>query len=127
MDFVQKYKIAMNAYIPIFKDATILHKIHWLFSSQDPHQDIKVLLARYESNPESEAQLKLLLPHIISSFGGNKSVIETIEELKKHQSSTDSNGMVIVILFAYGILKYSDTVIVVYIKYYCLKSSLSIV
>lgn len=59
--------------------------------SQDPHQDIKVLLARYESNPDSEAQLKLLLPEIISSFGGNKSVIEIIEELKKHQSSTDSN------------------------------------
>ncbi|XP_061344923.1 3-hydroxyisobutyryl-CoA hydrolase-like protein 3, mitochondrial isoform X4 [Gastrolobium bilobum] len=59
--------------------------------SQDPHQDIKVLLARYESNPESEAQLKLLLPQIISSFGGNISVTETIEELKKHQSSTDPN------------------------------------
>ncbi|KAI4347153.1 hypothetical protein L6164_007994 [Bauhinia variegata] len=57
--------------------------------SQDPHQDIKVLLARYESNPESEAQLKLLLPQIISSFGQNKSVAETFEELKKHQSSTD--------------------------------------
>lgn len=59
--------------------------------SQDPHQDIKVLLARYESNPDSEAQLKLLLPEIISSFGGNKSVIEIIEELKKYQLSTDSN------------------------------------
>ncbi|KAL2342506.1 hypothetical protein Fmac_003791 [Flemingia macrophylla] len=59
--------------------------------SQDPHQDIKVLLARYESNPESEAQLKLLLPQIISSFGGNKSVTEIIEELKEHQSSTDPN------------------------------------
>ncbi|KAL2648896.1 hypothetical protein AAZV13_05G199000 [Glycine max] len=59
--------------------------------SQDPHQDIKVLLARYESNPESEAQLKLLLPQIVSTFGGNKSVTEIIEELKKHQSSTDPN------------------------------------
>ncbi|XP_020220580.1 3-hydroxyisobutyryl-CoA hydrolase-like protein 3, mitochondrial isoform X3 [Cajanus cajan] len=59
--------------------------------SQDPHQDIKVLLARYESNPESEAQLKLLLPQIISSFGGNKSVTEIIKELKEHQSSTDPN------------------------------------
>ncbi|KAG4999230.1 hypothetical protein JHK87_020302 [Glycine soja] len=60
-------------------------------SSQDPHQDIKVLLARYESNPESEAQLKLLLPQLVSTFGGNKSVTEIIEELKKHQSSTDPN------------------------------------
>ncbi|KAK7251589.1 hypothetical protein RIF29_34914 [Crotalaria pallida] len=59
--------------------------------SQDPHQDIKVLLARHESNPDSEAQLKLLLPQIISSFGANKSIIETIEELKQHQSSTDPN------------------------------------
>ncbi|KAE9613932.1 putative 3-hydroxyisobutyryl-CoA hydrolase [Lupinus albus] len=59
--------------------------------SQDPHQDIKVLLARHESNPESEAQLKLLLPQIISSFGANKSIIQTIEELKQHQSSTDPN------------------------------------
>lgn len=73
----------------------ILHKTHWLYSSQDPHQDIKVLLARYESNPESEAQLKLLLPQIVSTFGGNKSVTEIIEELKKHQSSTDPNGMLI--------------------------------
>ncbi|KAJ1437940.1 Enoyl-CoA hydratase/isomerase, HIBYL-CoA-H type [Sesbania bispinosa] len=69
-----------------FKEALLANNF-----SQDPHQDIKVLLARYESNPESEAQLKLLLPQIISSFGGNKSVTETIEELKKHQSSSDSN------------------------------------
>ncbi|XP_050898984.1 3-hydroxyisobutyryl-CoA hydrolase-like protein 3, mitochondrial isoform X5 [Lathyrus oleraceus] len=59
--------------------------------SQDPHQDIKVLLASYESNPDSEAQLKLLLPQIISSFGRNKTVTETIKDLKQHQSSTDSN------------------------------------
>ncbi|QCD85302.1 enoyl-CoA hydratase [Vigna unguiculata] len=59
--------------------------------SQDPHQDIKLLLARFEANPESESQLKLLLPQIVSSFGGNKSVTEIIEELKNHQSSTDPN------------------------------------
>ncbi|RDX86101.1 3-hydroxyisobutyryl-CoA hydrolase-like protein 3, mitochondrial [Mucuna pruriens] len=68
-----------------FKEALLATNLY------DPHQDIKVLLARYESNPESEAQLKLLLPQIISSFGGNKSVTEIIEELKKHQSSTDPN------------------------------------
>ncbi|OIV93475.1 hypothetical protein TanjilG_18691 [Lupinus angustifolius] len=62
--------------------------------SQDPHQDIKVLLARHESNPESEAQLKLRLPQIISSFGATKSIIQTIEELKQHQSSTDPNVVV---------------------------------
>ncbi|XP_068471240.1 3-hydroxyisobutyryl-CoA hydrolase-like protein 3, mitochondrial isoform X1 [Phaseolus vulgaris] len=69
-----------------FKDALLATNF-----SQDPTQDIKVLLARYESNPESEARLKLLLPQIVSSFGGNKSVTEIIEELKKYQSSTDPN------------------------------------
>ncbi|XP_022639917.1 3-hydroxyisobutyryl-CoA hydrolase-like protein 3, mitochondrial isoform X5 [Vigna radiata var. radiata] len=69
-----------------FKDALLATNF-----SQDPHQDIKVLLARFEANPESESQLKLLLPQIVSSFGGNKSVTEIIKELKKHQSSTDPN------------------------------------
>jgi hypothetical protein len=105
MYFVQTYIITKIAYIPFIRNATILHKNHWLFSSQDPHQDIKVLLARYESNPDSESQLKLLLPQITSSFGGNKSVIETIEELKSHQSSTDSNGMLNIILYSLFKLK----------------------
>ncbi|XP_047159562.1 3-hydroxyisobutyryl-CoA hydrolase-like protein 3, mitochondrial isoform X3 [Vigna umbellata] len=69
-----------------FKDALLATNF-----SQDPHQDIKVLLARFEANPESESQLKLLLPQIVSSFGGNKSVTEIIKELKNHQSSTDPN------------------------------------
>ncbi|KAG5559389.1 hypothetical protein RHGRI_009058 [Rhododendron griersonianum] len=58
--------------------------------SEDPNEDISSLLAKYSSNPESEPQLKLLLPLIASSFGGNKSVNETIQELKKHQLSTDA-------------------------------------
>ncbi|KAJ7969642.1 3-hydroxyisobutyryl-CoA hydrolase-like protein 3, mitochondrial [Quillaja saponaria] len=58
--------------------------------SENPHENIKELLARYNTGPESEAQLKLLLPQISSSFGANKSVNETIEELKKYQSSSDS-------------------------------------
>ncbi|XP_004287075.1 PREDICTED: 3-hydroxyisobutyryl-CoA hydrolase-like protein 3, mitochondrial isoform X2 [Fragaria vesca subsp. vesca] len=57
---------------------------------QDPHEDIKTILAKFSSNPDSESQLKQLLPEITSSFGANKSVIETIEELKKHQSSSDA-------------------------------------
>ncbi|KAI8565555.1 hypothetical protein RHMOL_Rhmol03G0269300 [Rhododendron molle] len=58
--------------------------------SEDPNEDISALLAKYSSNPESEPQLKLLLPLIASSFGGNKSVNETIQELKKHQLSSDA-------------------------------------
>ena len=72
-----------------------------------------MLLARYESNPESEAPLKLLLPQIASTFGGDKSVTETIEELRKHQSSTDRNGMLVVVLFVNVavILKCPDTLL----------------
>ncbi|KAH7854328.1 hypothetical protein Vadar_012608 [Vaccinium darrowii] len=42
------------------------------------------------STPTDALYLKLLLPLITSRFGGNKSVNETIEELKKHQLSTDA-------------------------------------
>nr|POF25546.1 3-hydroxyisobutyryl-coa hydrolase-like protein 3, mitochondrial [Quercus suber] len=58
--------------------------------SEDPHQDIIALLARFSGSPESESQLKLLLPHIVSSFGANKSVNDTTEELKKHQLSGEA-------------------------------------
>lgn len=51
-----------------------------------------MILAKFSGTPDSEAQLKLLLPQITSSFGANKSVIETIEELKKHQLSSDATG-----------------------------------
>ncbi|XP_031386476.1 3-hydroxyisobutyryl-CoA hydrolase-like protein 3, mitochondrial isoform X1 [Punica granatum] len=58
--------------------------------SQDPFGEIGAFLARYSSDPGSEPQLKSLLPPISSCFSANKSVIETIEELKKHQSSSDT-------------------------------------
>ncbi|KAG6770009.1 hypothetical protein POTOM_025676 [Populus tomentosa] len=64
------------------------HSIY-ISSSNDPHQDIKALLAEYGHDPESESQLKSLLPRIISTFGPNKSVEEIIEKLKSHQLSAD--------------------------------------
>ncbi|KAL3532421.1 hypothetical protein ACH5RR_005942 [Cinchona calisaya] len=58
--------------------------------SEDPHEDIRVILAKFSSNPESEPRLKLLLPRIISTFSGSKSVQEIIEELESHQQSGDT-------------------------------------
>ncbi|KAM1046904.1 hypothetical protein ACFX13_026946 [Malus domestica] len=58
--------------------------------SQDPHQDVETAVAKFSSNPDSEAQLKNLLPRITSAFGANKSVLETIDELKKQQQSSDA-------------------------------------
>ncbi|KAK8523128.1 hypothetical protein V6N12_047659 [Hibiscus sabdariffa] len=58
---------------------------------EDPDKDLTTLLAKYSRNPASEAQLKLLLPQISSCFGADKSVGETIEELKKHQQRTEAS------------------------------------
>ncbi|KAG4189990.1 hypothetical protein ERO13_A07G003600v2 [Gossypium hirsutum] len=59
--------------------------------SEDPDKDLTTLLAKYCSNPESEAHLKLLLPQISSCFSADKSVNETIEEVKKHLQSTEAS------------------------------------
>ncbi|KAL3535778.1 hypothetical protein ACH5RR_004239 [Cinchona calisaya] len=59
--------------------------------SEDPHEDIRGILAKYSSKPESEPHLKLLLPQVISTFSGTKSVQEIIEELEKHQESSDTS------------------------------------
>ncbi|XP_022729274.1 3-hydroxyisobutyryl-CoA hydrolase-like protein 3, mitochondrial isoform X1 [Durio zibethinus] len=59
--------------------------------SEDPHMDVTTLLAKYSSNPESEANLKSFLPQITSCFSADKSVKEIIEELKKHQQSTEAS------------------------------------
>lgn len=57
--------------------------------SKDPDQDIAALVSKYSSQPESEPQLKILLPYIASTFAANKSITEMIEELRKHQQSSD--------------------------------------
>ncbi|KAI3883959.1 hypothetical protein MKX03_028595 [Papaver bracteatum] len=61
-------------------------------SSDDSHNDVKGLLAEYNTKPESDSQLELPLPHFVSSFGSCKSVIGIIEELKKLQQCTDATG-----------------------------------
>lgn len=63
-----------------------------LCSSGDPYADVEKILARYRSESESEAQLKFLLPHILSCFNTNKSVIDIIKDLKSHESSRDAGG-----------------------------------
>ncbi|KAI3923686.1 hypothetical protein MKW98_011316 [Papaver atlanticum] len=63
--------------------------LEFTFSS-DPDNDVKALVQNFSKEPESEAHLKGLLPDIVSSFDSRKSVIEIIEELKKHQLSTEA-------------------------------------
>ncbi|XP_019151244.1 PREDICTED: 3-hydroxyisobutyryl-CoA hydrolase-like protein 3, mitochondrial isoform X2 [Ipomoea nil] len=58
--------------------------------SEDPHNDIQKLLEKYSSSPDSEPRLKLLLPRIISTFGGNKTINEIMKELENHQESADT-------------------------------------
>ncbi|KAL4318345.1 hypothetical protein GQ457_18G000700 [Hibiscus cannabinus] len=59
--------------------------------SEDPDKNLTTLLAKYSSNPESEAHLKLLFPQISSCFSADKSISETVAELKKHQQSTEAS------------------------------------
>ncbi|OVA13879.1 Crotonase superfamily [Macleaya cordata] len=77
-------------YVPSRSLGSLKEDLLALNFSDDSHKDVKALLAEYSKAPESEPQLKLLLPQIVSSFGSHKSVIEIIEELKKHQQSTDA-------------------------------------
>ncbi|KAL5224427.1 hypothetical protein ABZP36_011066 [Zizania latifolia] len=58
--------------------------------TDDPHRDVETLLTGYKSKPDSAPQLEKLLPYIISSFGPDKSVAESVEELKKCSQSGDA-------------------------------------
>jgi len=58
--------------------------------TNDPHRDVESVLTGYKKAPESEPQLEKLLPHIISSFSPDKSVAESVEELKKRSQSGDA-------------------------------------
>ncbi|XP_074273854.1 3-hydroxyisobutyryl-CoA hydrolase-like protein 3, mitochondrial isoform X2 [Silene latifolia] len=57
--------------------------------SADPNEDIATLLSKFSTQPEFEPQLKLLLPHIASTFEANKSVGEIVEELKRQEENSD--------------------------------------
>lgn len=61
-------------------------------SSDDAHKDVQDLLAEHAKSLDSDAHLKILLPQIVSTFGTHKSVIQIIEELKRHQHSADAAG-----------------------------------
>lgn len=49
-------------------------------------------MTRFSADPGPDAELKMLLPHIMACFDANKSVTEIIEELNKRQSSSDAKG-----------------------------------
>ncbi|KAJ4959412.1 hypothetical protein NE237_026523 [Protea cynaroides] len=76
-------------YVPSGSLTSLKEALLALTFSDDPHKDVKALLPKYSKEPDSEAQLKFLLPQIVSSFGLEKSVIEIIGELEKHRLSTE--------------------------------------
>ncbi|KAH9327333.1 hypothetical protein KI387_007511, partial [Taxus chinensis] len=73
-----------SADLPSLKDALLQHDL-----SHDPYEAVQKLLADYCREPESESQLKALLPSITSTFCSEKSVAVSIEELTKQQVSSD--------------------------------------
>ncbi|CAH9066549.1 unnamed protein product [Cuscuta europaea] len=58
--------------------------------SEDPHHDIQKLLEKYRTTPDSEPRLRSILPRIISTFGGKKTIKEIMNELENHQDSGDT-------------------------------------
>ncbi|XP_077209899.1 3-hydroxyisobutyryl-CoA hydrolase-like protein 3, mitochondrial [Tasmannia lanceolata] len=77
-------------YVPSGNLGSLKNALLGLIFSDDTQKDVQSLLAEYAKEPKSDAQLKVRLPQIISSFGTHKSVIEIVEDLKKHQLSTDA-------------------------------------
>ncbi|XP_078432250.1 3-hydroxyisobutyryl-CoA hydrolase-like protein 4, mitochondrial isoform X2 [Wolffia australiana] len=58
--------------------------------SEDPHNDVGATLSAYSKQPETESQLRLLLPEISSSFKMHKPVKYIIEDLKELQNSSNT-------------------------------------
>ena len=82
----------------------IYEKFTIIYSLEDPHREVQATLEKYSSNPESEPRLKLLLPHIVSTFGSNKSVKEIMDELEKYQESDDATGNIYITTVTYRYL-----------------------
>lgn len=70
-------------YVPSGKLGSLKEALLTNSFSGDPYDEIETILAQYSGDLKSEAQLKLLLPHIVSCFGANKTVIETMKYLEK--------------------------------------------
>ncbi|GJM98071.1 hypothetical protein PR202_ga15046 [Eleusine coracana subsp. coracana] len=77
-------------YVPSANLGSLKESILSANFTDDPHRDVESVLTGYKKEPESEAQLGKLLPHIISCFSPNKSVAESVEELKKYGQSGDA-------------------------------------
>ncbi|KAG8094638.1 hypothetical protein GUJ93_ZPchr0012g19457 [Zizania palustris] len=77
-------------YVPSMNMGPLKESILSSIFTDDPHRDIESLLTGYKSEPDSAPQLEKLLPYIISSFGPDKSVAESAEELKKCSQSGDA-------------------------------------
>lgn len=77
-------------YVPSGNLTMLKEAILELSFSDDPHKDIGTLLSKHNKEPDSESQLKFLLPYIVTTFGGKKTVIEIYEELRRHKESADS-------------------------------------
>jgi len=77
-------------YVPSTNLASLKESLLQQDLSDDPHETVQKLLTDNHKEPESESQLKALLPAITASFSSDKSVVASIEELKKQQLSSDS-------------------------------------
>ncbi|GJN38733.1 hypothetical protein PR202_gb27802 [Eleusine coracana subsp. coracana] len=77
-------------YVPSANLGSLKESILSANFTDDPHRDVESVLTGYKKEPEPEAQLGKLLPHIISCFSPNKSVAESVEELKKYDQSGDA-------------------------------------
>lgn len=51
---------------------------------------VQSVLSQFSEEPQSEASLKKLLPSIVSCFGDGKSVMDSIEALRKEEISSDA-------------------------------------